>query len=75
MTHRPIRFARALSLALVLSGALAVTHAQDDRVELRWLGTAATAPAHDLQLCTANPDDFRGIEGLEVRVVEVDARG
>jgi 2',3'-cyclic-nucleotide 2'-phosphodiesterase / 3'-nucleotidase / 5'-nucleotidase len=42
MTHRPIRFARALSLALALSGALAIAHAQEDRVELRWLGTAAT---------------------------------
>jgi 2',3'-cyclic-nucleotide 2'-phosphodiesterase / 3'-nucleotidase / 5'-nucleotidase len=42
MPHRPIRFARALSLALALSGALTVAHAQEDRVELRWLGTAAT---------------------------------
>jgi hypothetical protein len=42
MPYRPTRFARALPLALALVGALAVAHAQDDRVELRWLGTAAT---------------------------------
>jgi DNA-binding beta-propeller fold protein YncE len=38
MPRRPTRFA----LALALTGTLAVAHAQDDRVELRWLGTAAT---------------------------------
>ncbi len=30
---------------------------------------AAIAVAHDLPLYTANPDDFAGIDGLEVRVV------
>ncbi|MFN2323009.1 MAG: type II toxin-antitoxin system VapC family toxin [Trueperaceae bacterium] len=30
---------------------------------------AAIALAHDLPLYTANPDDFTGIDGLEVRVV------
>jgi predicted nucleic acid-binding protein len=30
---------------------------------------AAIALAHDLPLYTANPDDFAGIDGLEVRVV------
>lgn len=30
---------------------------------------AAIAIAHDLPLYTANPDDFKGIEGLEVRVI------
>jgi predicted nucleic acid-binding protein len=30
---------------------------------------AATALAHDLPLYTANPDDFAGIDGLEVRPV------
>jgi tRNA(fMet)-specific endonuclease VapC len=30
---------------------------------------AAIAVAHDLPLYTANPDDFAGIAGLEVRVV------
>lgn len=32
---------------------------------------AAIAVAHDLPLYTANPDDFTGIDGLEVRVVAV----
>lgn len=31
---------------------------------------AATALAHGLPLYTANPDDFRGIDGLELRVVK-----
>jgi predicted nucleic acid-binding protein len=31
---------------------------------------AAIAVAHDLPVYTANPDDFAGIAGLEVRVVE-----
>lgn len=30
---------------------------------------AATAIAHDLPLYTANPDDFAGIDGLDVRTV------
>ena len=30
---------------------------------------AAIAVAHDLPLYTANPDDFAGIDGLEVRLV------
>jgi tRNA(fMet)-specific endonuclease VapC len=36
---------------------------------------AAIALAHGLPLYTANPDDFGGIDGLEVRVVEVGADG
>jgi predicted nucleic acid-binding protein len=35
---------------------------------------AAIAIAHGLPLYTANPDDFRGIDGLEVRVVKVGVR-
>lgn len=38
MPHRLARFI----LALALVGAFAVASAQNDRVELRWLGTAAT---------------------------------
>jgi tRNA(fMet)-specific endonuclease VapC len=33
---------------------------------------AATALANDLPVYTANPDDFRGIDGLEVVAVEVE---
>jgi len=36
---------------------------------------AAIALSHGLPLYTANPDDFRGIEGLEVRVVQAGAGG
>jgi tRNA(fMet)-specific endonuclease VapC len=36
---------------------------------------AATALAHVLPLYTANPDDFMGIDGLEVRVVKAGAGG
>ena len=36
---------------------------------------AAIAIAHGLPLFTANPGDFRGIDGLEVRVVKVGAGG
>ena len=36
---------------------------------------AAIAIAHGLPLFTANPDDFRGIDGLDVRVVKVGAGG
>jgi tRNA(fMet)-specific endonuclease VapC len=36
---------------------------------------AATALAHALPLYTANPDDFRGIDGLEVRVVKAGLGG
>lgn len=32
---------------------------------------AATAIAHDLPLYTANPDDFAGIDGLDVRTVRL----
>lgn len=35
---------------------------------------AAIAVAHDLPLYTANPDDFTGIDGLEVRVVVANGR-
>ena len=33
---------------------------------------AATAIANDLPVFTCNPDDFSGIDGLEVRPVEID---
>ena len=36
---------------------------------------AAIAIAHGLPIYTANPDDFRGIDGLEVRVVRASASG
>jgi predicted nucleic acid-binding protein len=36
---------------------------------------AAIAIAHGLPLFTANPDDFRGIDGLDVRGVEAAGGG
>lgn len=35
---------------------------------------AATALAHELPLYTCNPADFQGIDGLDVRAVQVPAR-
>jgi tRNA(fMet)-specific endonuclease VapC len=34
---------------------------------------AATAIANELPLYTCNPDDFEGIEGLEVVAIEIPA--
>ncbi len=57
MPHRTARFA----LALAVAGALALAHAQEDRVTLRWLGTAATGAFDEsaAEIVAHDPDSQR----------------